>query len=174
MVDGLGALAGRYWVTIFLWVVVLVLVAGREARGDEWGRGRGIAGMRHVAAQEVAEDCSAVRAVESRARREFQQVRANLRHNLEAGKAKRIALEACGKSQGITEANPEEKLLAEVCPEEYDSWLRTGYRISVDNEDREDAIEGIQALDLYLDWNCPKLPSVQAVSVEVEKDLTVD
>lgn len=169
MESGLMALAGRYWVTIFLWVVVLVLVTGREARGDEWGRGRGIPGMRHLAAQMAAEDCSVVRAVEGRARREYQEARASLRNQLTIAKTKRIALEECGQRQGIKETSPDEKLLAEVCPDEYDSWMHTGYRISVDNDDREEIEEGIHSLDLFLDWNCPKLPAVQAVSAEVEK-----
>jgi len=164
----LGTFTGRYWITIFLWTLVLILVAGREAKGEVGSRGRGVPGVRHVNAQLAAEDCSVVRSVHRRTKQSLSAAKVSLNEQVTIAHQKRAALEACGTSQGLKDTDDQEKILAEVCPDEYASWLATGYRIRVEQEDGDEAREGIQLLELYMDWNCPNLPSIQSASAEMQ------
>ncbi len=169
--ERLGWVTGRYWITVFLWAMVLLLVTGREARGEQGGRGRGMAGMKHFAAQELAQDCSVVRSVAKQTFGKWRAAKTNLTEQEFIAKQKRTVLESCGQSQGVTiDSDPNEVQLAQMCPDEYASWMNTSYRMRVDEEDRQEAEYGYQILELYLDWNCPKLPSVVSVEMKNPSD----
>lgn len=159
----MSSMAGRYWLAIFLWSVVIVLATGKEARGQTR-----VAGHRHLAAAMLAEDCSVFRVLAKRTASQIEETKQRLSYHLQRSQERRAELEQCARSRGLTNINDEqEAVAAEICPDAYQAWLSPGYSVQLEQEDLQDAKRGFQSLQVHMNWNCRPLPEPQSVSASV-------
>ncbi len=165
----MGVVVRQYWVTFFLWFLVLVLITGREARGE-----KGVADSSHFAAQELAKDCSVYRTLLRKAREEIKEIKERLRTQVQVSQEHREAVLKCAREKGVPSLDSiRESIGAELCGDQYGDWLQTGMRVRVAREDLVDAAQGYQTLQLQTDYQCQPLPIPASLPEETEPKLTV-
>lgn len=148
-----------FWLTLLFWVAVFF--PGMVARGDtNW-----MPGERHYRAASQGSDCSIYRTLALRATKELAHDRAAFSQQREILKHRRATLEECARHRGVRAFNSDEDeaLAAEVCPDEYQSWLTPGYRLTVVRQDLNSERESLQRLTLQLQLYCRAMPLPAAV-----------
>lgn len=158
-VGKMGSLVRQYWITTLLWLIVAILVAGREAKGR-------VASLKHFNAAAQGQDCAIYRAVVRRTNTEIEETKRRLSEQIEISKLRRADLVACASAKGVVKFRDEqdEALAAEVCGPMYGSWVASGYRARIAQEDLEAAQENLQTLEGYLQFSCRELPKQSALS----------
>ena len=122
---------------------------------------------RHLEAASVGTDCAIYRTLAGRARNTFEQSQASERRFSEALKARRKELTQCAKLRGVNlnGSDQGESEAAQLCPNAYDLWIRTGYRLRTLREDREGAATSIELLSATVDRLC-RAPDVKKASLK--------
>lgn len=156
----IGFLIGRYWVTIFLWFLVIVLMTGRQAIGKTR-----VANLDSFRALERAEECSVFRSLHRRMSLEMSEIKQRLEYQMNASAQSRANLESCARERGLGAISEDsESLAAEICNEAFRSWMSVGYRVRIAREDLVSVREGMKTLQLQMNWGCPAMPAPVPVS----------
>ncbi|MBY0369259.1 hypothetical protein K2X33_01140 [bacterium] len=133
-------------------VSILLFAWGTPAHaGEDW-----VPRSRHIEAASQGRDCSVYRTLANRARSAFQQHRGSEKRYDGILKTNRSDLVQCAKLRGVklNGTDRAEEQAAESCPNAYEQWIRTGFRLQSIRQDRESAEESLKLLDSTVDRLC--------------------
>jgi hypothetical protein len=111
-----------------------------------------------------ASDCSIYRTLALRSQREIREARQRIAQHRELLRHRRLGLESCARQRGIEALGngQDEVLAAELCPEQYRSWLAPGYRILAVQQDLSAEQDRLRQLVTQLRLHCGELPAPNA------------
>lgn len=145
------------WESIFLAGVVAALGVGVN---EAIAKSEYLPRLQHFRQLERAKDCSVYRSVYASTMSERKQQEETQKGIENILKTRREDLLQCAKELGVPpgEGDDFEEMLAESCPEKYESWLKVGYRFQINDEDLGDNRNGTELLQSQLMRDCPELP----------------
>jgi hypothetical protein len=111
----------------------------------------------HYEAAMQGKNCAIIRLLEVRLKERVDETRKLLVFQKDALQKRRADLEDCGKTKGITPES-DETVLAEVCPDAYDSWLEPSYRFHLLSQDLEETQTSLLHAKNHLRDGCSPLP----------------
>jgi len=111
-----------------------------------------------------AKRCSVYRYLVKRSEGEIQNSNKTLIRHKRALKLAYDSLLACGKRKGLVELAGQEVLLAELCPEAYNQWLKPSYRIHVVNMDLDASKSTLKDAASLIRHQCGVLPTPVSAS----------
>jgi hypothetical protein len=125
---------------------------------------------RHAFVAEQGRDCAIYRSIAAKSRLGLEQAQDAELHFTEILKVRRAELKACAEAHGIvlTQSEDREQLAAEVCPQQYNEWIRTGYRLRANLQDREGARHSLEVIQANLDRFCADSGRVAPASIRIQ------
>lgn len=116
----------------------------------------------HYEAAEKGKSCSAYRVVMARSQHEVTQQKSILERSLETVKAAYLELERCGQDRGMIlspNQRGKEAVLAELCPQAYEAWLKPSYHVLMIQEQIQAAQKTAKEIQRHLQSRCALLPA---------------
>lgn len=113
---------------------------------------------RHVEAASQGRDCAIFRSLSTKSRLVLDQAKDAELHLSELLKVRRADLVQCAELRHVEldGSNESEELAAEVCPERYEEWLKTGYRLRASRDDLKGTQKSIDLLNANLERYCAR------------------
>jgi hypothetical protein len=117
-------------------------------------------GAEQYAALESAENCSVTRAVLRHSESDYMDINNQRETYKTVLQQRRKQLEMCAEQKGASLGwdSRSQALLAEVCSEEYESWLYAGSHYRMLSEDTREAVGSIRTLIRHARRECSPLP----------------
>ncbi len=113
---------------------------------------------RHAQFASQGRDCAIYRTLSTKARLTLEQSQDAELHFSELLKVRRADLIKCAELRGIELDGEEEneELAAEVCGEQYEQWVKTGFRLRSVLQDSQGAKQSIDLLTASLERDCAR------------------
>lgn len=138
-----------------IWVCAATLSVAAMGRGN----GTWVATAQAFKVRETREECSAFGSVISRLKRDLKERTELLGEVQEMVVVKKNALETCAKQNGLVsyKTQQEEVTLADVCHEQYDSWLTPALHVEMVNEEVESLNHDLGLLLSHVQERCSRM-----------------